>query len=160
LYPHSGLRLPALVVAVQGPTREITAVQVTYLRPSDGTKAPVSQPRLTFGILGRGAARLARATEVLGLSEGTEDAMAAMVATGCPCWATLGAGRMHCITVPDSVTELNLFADDDVSGREAVARTARIHRLAGRTVVTRLPPEGFKDWGELALARSGSSVAA
>jgi hypothetical protein len=86
--------MPCMVAAVQRPDGKIVTVQTTLLTLA-GRKAPVSIPRITTGALGAGAARLAKATDVLGLTEGVESALSAMQLTGIPTWACLGAGRMH-----------------------------------------------------------------
>jgi len=148
----SGTRLPAMVAAVHAPDRSVIAVQATYLRSGDGRKAPVSSPRLSFGSLGSGAVRLFKADEVLGLAEGTEDALAAQHLTGVPCWACIGATRMHRVWIPPAVRTLHIFADDDEAGSRAAERTARLNRHL--RVEKRLPPLGFKDWAEVAMERT------
>ena len=158
-YPPSGLRLPAMIAAVQSPDRCIVATQATYLRPTDGMKAAVSTPRRTSGDLGAGGLRLVPASSVLGLAEGTEDALAAIQLTGCPCWASLGAHRMRRVHIPDQVHELHIFADDDTSGRNAARLTAEHHRAQGCTVVTHYPPKGCKDWGDTTLRPAQEAAA-
>jgi hypothetical protein len=150
-YPRAGLLLPAMVAAVQAPDRRVVAVQATFLRDRDGAKAPVSDPRRTTGALGAGAVRLAAAGPVLGLAEGVEDALSAISLTNVPTWACIGAGRMHVVTIPDEVRELHVFVDDDEPGRAAAERTTSRHTAEGRRVVLRLPPDGFKDWNDVAM---------
>jgi DNA primase len=58
---------------------------------------------------------------------------------------------MHVVSIPDQVRELHLFVDDDEPGRAAAERTAARHTAEGRRVVLRLPPEGFKDWNDVAM---------
>ena len=81
----------------------------------------------------------------LAITEGVEDALAAIQLTEIPTWAALGAQRMHSLRIPDEVRELHIFSDDDEAGREAANRTAESHRH--RHCVIRLPP---------AARRSGS----
>ncbi len=145
--------MPATVAAVQRPDGKIVAVQTTLLTTS-GTKAPVSSPRITTGALGAGAVRLAKADLVLGIGEGVETALAAMQLTGVPCWACLGAGRMHRVAVPANVGELHIFADNDEPGRAAADRTAHANRH--RRILLRYPPEACKDWNDALRARSGA----
>jgi putative DNA primase/helicase len=145
---HLGsIPLPALIAAVQAPERQVIAVQVTLIDPRGHQKAQVRLPRKTTGALGRGAIRLAAATEVLGLAEGTEKALAAMQLFGVPCWSTLGAGRMHRVWIPGSVRELHIFADNDDAGRAAAEGTASQHQH--RRIIIRFPPDGFKDWDDV-----------
>jgi DNA primase len=148
------IQMPTMIAAVQSPAGEIIAVQSTLLTPS-GKRAPVSVPRITQGALGYGAARFAKATDVLGLAEGTEDALSAMQLTGVPCWASLGAARMPRVCIPEHVRELHVFADNDDAGRAAAERTAAAHR--SRRVVLRFPPIAFKDWNDALRAKDISA---
>lgn len=149
-----GSRLAALLAAVQSSAGRVVALQATYLE-SDGRKVALTPPRWTFGDLGEGAVRLGPPSDgMLGLAEGTEDALAAMKLTGVTCWASLGAGRMARVALPTSVRELHVFADDDEAGRAATARLVEHHVCLGRRVHVRLPPEGFKDWAEVAAERA------
>lgn len=149
---------PALVTAVTRPDRKIIAVQVTFVT-EHGTKAPVSVPRRTIGAMGTGAIRLAPCTDVLGLAEGVEKALAAMHLTGVPTWASAGAWRLHNVTVPDAVRELHLFADNDDAGRKAAERTAVLHTAEGRRVLLRFPPPDCKDWDDFLRARARLAAA-
>jgi putative DNA primase/helicase len=149
--------LPAIVAAVQAPDRRIIAVQRTLIDPRGTKKAQVRLPRLTIGALGWGAIRLAAASEVLGLAEGTEKALAAMQLFNVPCWSSLGASRMHRVWIPDGVRELHVFADNDDPGRAAAERTAHAHRH--RKVVIHFPPDGTKDWDDVTRARAERSAA-
>jgi hypothetical protein len=145
---------PAMVAAVQAPDRRTIAVQLTLIDPRGDRKAQVRVPRRTVGALGWGAVRLAGATDVLGLAEGTEKALAAMQLFAVPCWSSLGAGRMHRVWIPDHVSELHVFADNDDPGRAAAERTAHTHRH--RKVVLHFPPEQLKDWDDVTQARMRS----
>ena len=151
--------LPAMIAAVQAPTRRVVAIQVTWLEPRGDRKAQVAVPRRTIGALGLGAVRLGAAGAELGLAEGVEDALGAMQLTGVPTWACLGAGRMHRVQIPDNVRLLHVFADDDRPGRAAAERTATHHRAQGRRVVIRLAPAGVKDWADFAAASSTNLAA-
>ncbi len=79
-----GLLLPALIGAITGRDRKITAITRIYLR-SDGTrKAEVPTPKMTLGPMGDGAVRLGPAGDILGLAEGCETALSAMQLYGVP----------------------------------------------------------------------------
>jgi hypothetical protein len=135
-----------MIAAVQAPTGEITGIQTTLLGRG-GCKAPVAVPRKAIGILGAGAVRLAKPTDVLGLAEGIETALSAQQLTGIPTWACLGASRMHRVAIPDHVRELHLFGDNDDPGRDAVERATYENRE--RRMLLRLPPDDLKDWNDL-----------
>lgn len=150
--------LPAMIAAVQAPDRRTIAVQTTLIDPRGDRKAQVRLARKTTGALGWGAVRLAAATDKLGLAEGVEKGLAAMQLLGVPVWATLGAGRMHRVAVPDGVRELYIFPDNDDAGRAAAERTAHAHRH--RRVILHFPPDGFKDWDDVTAARAKTEGAA
>ena len=149
---------PAILVAVQAPGRHIIAVQQTLIDPRGDRKAQVRIPRKSIGALGWGAVRFAAATEVLGIAEGTEKALAAMQLFAVPCWSSLGAGRMHRVWIPDGVQQLHIFVDNDDAGRAAAERTAHAHRH--REVFLRFPPEQYKDWDDVTRARANERSAA
>jgi hypothetical protein len=153
--PARGVIVPAMVAAVQALDGRITAVQVTALDRSEDRKFSDKGARKIYGPVGSGAVRLAEAGQDLGLAEGVEDALGAMQLTGIPCWACLGAVRMHRVEIPASVRTLHIFADADDAGERAAQRTADRFSLGHERVVVRLPPDDCKDWGELA-ARLGT----
>jgi hypothetical protein len=148
--------LPAMLAAVQAPDRRIIAVQQTLIDPRGDRKAQVRIPRQTIGALGWGAVRLAAAGNVLGICEGTEKGLAATQLFDVPCWSALGAARMHRVWIPDFVTELHIFVDNDDAGRAAAERTTHAHRH--RKVVLRFPPEQFKDWDDVTRANIRSAA--
>ena len=118
-------------------------MQKTLIDPRGDRKAQVQIPRQTIGALGWGAVRLAAATNTLGIAEGVEKALAAMQLFKVPCWASLGAARMHRVQIPDSVHTMHIFADNDDAGRLAAERTAHANRH--RKVLLRFPPDPHKD---------------
>jgi hypothetical protein len=146
-----------MVAAMLSPSREITACQVTFLNPQKPAKANVVTARRTLGSMGAGAVRLAKISDVMGIAEGAETALSAMQLTGIPCWACLGAARMHRVTIPDGVRELHIFHDNDEAGREAAKRTAEAHSRLH--IVMRPPPIG-KDWNNSLQASLSEAHAA
>ncbi|MDE2579118.1 MAG: hypothetical protein KGL46_09955 [Hyphomicrobiales bacterium] len=113
----SGLRLPCLMAAVQSPTREIVAVQLTFLDPSGRRKADVPYPRRAVGPLGEGLLRTAPAAPHIGIAEGFETAWAAsLMHDRLPVWATLGRDRFPVIVLPEIVRRVTVFADHDAPG--------------------------------------------
>jgi putative DNA primase/helicase len=143
--------MPAMIAGVQAPDGKVIAVQATTLTPK-GTKAPITNPRITTGALGAGAVRFAAAAEVTGLAEGIESALSAQILAKIPVWASLGCKRLHRVELPDVVREVHVFGDNDEPGRAAAKVTAEVHARLGRKVKLRFPPEGIKDFNDLLLA--------
>ena len=149
---------PAMLALILAGDRLKLGVQATFLDPSGRGKAVVEPPRWTYAPLRDGAVRLGPAGDVLGIAEGVETALAAMQLAGVPCWACLGASRMHNVAIPANVRELHVFGDNDQAGRDAAQRMAYAHKH--RRVVLRFPPDGFGDYADLAADLAKRGVAA
>ena len=141
-----------MVAAVESGDSRIIAVQATFLDSASGRKASVAKPRWMFGTLANGAVRTGPIADVVGLAEGIEDALAVRYLTGVPCWACLGGTRMDSVWIPPAVKHLHVFADDDNTGRKSIDDIIDKHQHL--RIDIRLPPEGFKDWGEVAMERA------
>jgi putative DNA primase/helicase len=120
----------------------------------DGSKARVAAHRLTFGTLGTGAIRLGQCDDVLGIAEGMETALAATQLAGVPCWSSVGAARLHAITVPDSIRIVHVFGDNDPTGKVAAEKAAERHTREGRKVHLRFPPKNWNDYNDVLIARA------
>ena len=127
--------------------RKVIAVQITWVDPRHYKRIA----RSNVGELGQGAVRLAAATEILGLAEGTETALAAMQLHRVPVWAALGR-RLHNVAVPDMCSELQIFGDNDQPGRNAAEPQLHITRarVAAFSCISRR--QVFKDWAEVTAA--------
>jgi len=88
----------------------------------------------------------------MGIAEGTETALSAMMLTGMTVWASLGGKRLHNVALPPFVREVHIFADNDQAGREAAHRASDVHLAFGRTVTIRKPPPEFKDFNDFIVA--------
>jgi hypothetical protein len=104
---------------MQSVSRAIVGVQLTFLDPISGAKAPVDNPRRVIGIARGAALRLAAAADEIGLAEGYETAHAAMLMSGVPTWAACGASRLPLVILPSIVRRVVVFADPDRPGLEA-----------------------------------------
>jgi hypothetical protein len=110
-------RFPCMIAAIQAPSRNLVAVQLTFLASSGRSKANVPSPRRVIGPLGEGLLRTAPAASHIGLAEGFESAWgASLLHGGMPVWATLGAERLSIVTVPPIVSRVTIFADHDAAG--------------------------------------------
>jgi len=140
--------LPAMIAAVsldEGPI----AIHRTFLSTEASTKAAFDKPKRALGALGEAAVRLfAPVSGKLGLAEGIESAMSAYALTGIPVWATLGNERFGLVSMPESVTELHFFVDNDDGGDLAVERGVSAHAREGRTLQVRTPSARDTDWND------------
>jgi hypothetical protein len=145
---------PAMLAAVQEGTRVI-AVQRTFLDTVLARRAQdLRNPRRMLGRPSRGAVMLADATNVLGLAEGVETALSAMILLGIPVWAALGNERLGRVAVPPHVDRLILLPDNDRPGRRAEVIAREAHTMPGRTIETIWPWYGLNDWNDV-LRREG-----
>ncbi|WP_067736904.1 DUF7146 domain-containing protein [Novosphingobium naphthalenivorans] len=139
---------PAMLAAIHEDDR-LVALQRTFLDTQEPRRArDLTHPRRSLAQPGRGAVILASATAVLGLAEGVESALSAMILLGLPVWATLGSERFPHVAVPETVTRLILLPDNDRPGRIGAAKASEAHVVPGRTIETIWPPAGFNDWND------------
>jgi hypothetical protein len=145
---------PAMIAALHdgGLHRDgrFVAIQSTFFERDDARRArDLADPRMTLGRPDRAAVMLAPATSILGLAEGVETALSAMMLFGMPVWATLGSERLHQIAIPERVTRLVLFPDNDIAGEIGAANAIEVYAMPGRAIETEYPPFGFKDWNDV-----------
>jgi putative DNA primase/helicase len=146
--------LPGMIARVIAPDGKSSTIHRTFLT-DDGWKAPGDSPkRLMPGHVAAGSAvRLSPATDVLGIAEGIETALAASILFDVPVWAVLGTANMEAFTPPDSVRELVIFADNDAkfAGQAAAYRLAFKTAVKDRQVRVEMPPPG--DWNDVLNTR-------
>ena len=145
---------PALVAAVRD-SSGLVAVHRTFLdlRGRDVAAQPLS--RAGLGPFGCGAVRLGGVASRLGLAEGIETALSASALFGMPCWATLGTERFALVELPDMVTELHLFLDNDAGGRRA-EKLARDAHCEIPSIEAHYPSRLGDDWNDV-LRREGGA---
>jgi putative DNA primase/helicase len=148
----TGLVLPAMVAAVQGPDRQIAGIHRTFLTADGRGKAPVSQNKMMLGVCAGGALRLAAATEDMGVGEGIENSASAMQMTGIPVWAGLSAFGIESLVLPPLplASRLTIFADADENrrGEEAAEMAAQRWTAENRRVRIVTPPGGHKGFND------------
>lgn len=146
---------PALLAAVRDETG-LVAVHRTFLHPCTPGLADLPVPKRALGRLGTGAVRLrAPCDGSLGWAEGIENAIAATMLFGTPCWATLGAERFSRAALPPAVRRLILFLDNDAGGRRAEALAREALRGADVRIEARFPETRGADWNDILLQRAG-----
>lgn len=147
---------PAMLAAVTDDSG-LLAVQRTFLDSRGRRARDLRFPRRLLGHPCRGAVRLASATDTLGIAEGVETAMSAMILLGIPVWAALGNERFPHLFIPQAVSRLILLPDNDHAGRLAVPRATEAHAAPGRHIETIWPWGGRNDWNDV-LRAGGKGV--
>lgn len=156
---------PAMIAAVRGPQGNLVTLHVTYLT-EDGFKAPVATPKRIMSLpahrtIRQGAIRLAEPSQLLAVSEGIETALSVSTALRIPCWATISAGGMKTVDIPDTVHYLLIMADKDASrvGEEAALSLRERMQKQGREVFVLTPEEAIPkdakgiDWNDVLLCK-------
>jgi putative DNA primase/helicase len=154
---------PAMVALVHGPDARPATLHRTFLTP-DGRKAKIPSPRrLMRGPFPKGSAvRLVPATDVLGVAEGIETAMAAAQFFKLPVWAALTAGNLADWIWPNCIRQLIVFGDNDGSftGQNAAFALARRAKAKGIAVEVQIPPKVGADWADVLLDEAAAGSAA
>ena len=150
---------PAMLALYVGQNTDERTLHVTYLT-DDGRKADLEPARkMAPGKVPRGGSvRLAPSAETMGVAEGIETALSAMLIHGVPVWAALNAGALLNWEPPATARNVLVFGDSDTSFTGQNAAYALAHRLkrSGRNVEVRLPdltcggPKGA-DWNDVML---------
>lgn len=150
---HKGV-YPAMVATVIAPDGKAVSLHRTYLK--EGRKAPVSNPKkLMQGLPLSGAAiRLTAVSEVLGIAEGLETALAASELFEVPVWSCVSAQGIESFEPPEGVREVIVFADNDpnFAGQKAAFAAAHRLKIKGFEVEVCIPPEPG-DWLDELLRR-------
>jgi putative DNA primase/helicase len=147
--------LPAMIAAVENDLGMV-AVQRTFLDPQDILRKPMPRPKVSLGLFGNAAIRLAPATDELGLAEGIEDALSAMQWFGTPTWALGGVERLAFVAIPPRVRRVIVYGDRGPAA-ERLLEKAHHHLTAdGRELVSRIPDD-HDDWNDALQARQKSS---
>ena len=143
--------MPAMIAAVESGLG-LVAVQRTFLDPLDILRKPIPKPKVSLGLLGTAAIRLAAASEELGLAEGIEDALSAMAWFGTPTWALGGVERLAFVAIPEKVRRVIVYADRGRAA-ERLLEKARDHLTGNdRELVVRVP-DRHDDWNVAWRAR-------
>lgn len=143
--------MPAMIAAAENDIG-VTAVQRTFLDPEDVLRKPIPKPKVSLGLIGSAAIRLAPATDELGLAEGIEDALSATEWFGTPTWALGGVERLAFVAIPERVRRVIIYADRGRAA-ERLLEKARDHLTAnGRELIPRLP-QHHDDWNDAWRAR-------
>lgn len=113
---------PALLAAVTDEQGEVTGLHRTWLDPSGTTKAPVSTPRRSMGLILGNGVRLGAICDVVVAGEGLETMLSLRTALPTlPAIAAGSANHLDALLWPATVRRLYVAEDDDPAGRRATA---------------------------------------
>jgi putative DNA primase/helicase len=156
---HSGPPVtfhPAMLAMVTDTTGKPATIHKTYVTAA-GTKASVNKVRMfcAGSVPPGGAVRLAYPdTDVLGIAEGIETALAAAKMFGIPTWAALSDWGVEKFVPPAGVARLVIFADNDTHGAGQRAAYALAARLSGQLEIeVRISEKPGTDWNDVLLGR-------
>lgn len=147
-------KFAAMVATVSGSDGKPITYHVTYL---DGTgKAGVPCPRKVLPPktpLPGSAIRLAEPADYLGLCEGIETALSVIQMTDIPTWACINAGGLEAVEIPQSVTRVCVWGDNDenYTGQKSaytLANKLKIKRPELRVHVM-IPAQRGYDWNDV-----------
>ena len=156
------LRYPALVGAILSLDGRFQGLHITYLT-HQGRKANVVPQKKILkahpnGTINGSAIRLGLPDGQgrLGVSEGLETGLSAMLLTGIPVWCGLSANGMKQILLPKEAREVWIFADRDSNGTGQEAAGILSVRLIeeGRRIFVVLPKVGCKDVNDAFFQKS------
>lgn len=137
----------AMLATVTAPDGRAVSLHRTYLQGA--RKAPVTAPKkLMQGLPLSGAAiRLTVVSQVLGIAEGIETALAASELFEVPVWSCISTAGIESFEPPAGVREVVVFADNDenFAGQSAAYRAAHRLKLKGFEVEVVVPP-AVGDW--------------
>lgn len=127
--PRGRDRVPAMVALMRDPvTAQAVGIHRTFLNPN-GTKARRDDADTGKAMLGgAGVVMLSGSADVtlsLFLTEGIENAIAAILGGWSPCWAAGSAGGIASFPVLAGIETLTVIADADKAGREAAEKCAQ-----------------------------------
>lgn len=150
---------PAMLAKIESADGNLAGLHYTYIEQDGSGKAKVPAARglptkkvraVESGATNGAAIRLYPAAQQLVLAEGIETALAVRQALGAewPTWATVSAGGLERIALPDEVERVLIAADNDASGtgQRAAIVAARRFIEQGREVHVKLPAEQGRDW--------------
>lgn len=155
---HSGPPVtwhPAMLAMVTDASGKPAQIHRTFVT-TDGAKASVEKVRMfcAGAIPPGGAVRLAEPSDVLGVGEGIETALAAAKMFAIPTWAALSDWGVEKFEPPAGIKRLIIFGDNDQNGAGQRAAYALAARLAGTLQVeVRIPNQTGSDWNDDVLAQ-------
>jgi putative DNA primase/helicase len=165
---------PAMLAVFQGPDGFGTTLHRTYLL--NGAKAPLGRDAkkcLSTGVNGAAIRLFDPVNGELGVAEGIETALAVYRANGKPVWSAYSAGNLEKLWVPETVTRLCIYADNDAAkefdgqcsafilARRATKEANKLLKDGKRQsplhVAVHVPKAAGSDWADVWFSRLATS---
>ena len=142
---------PCMLAVIRNPEGRPAGIHRTWVKPDGSGKAPVQAPKKVLKVrdLRGGSIRLFPPRDgVLGVTEGIEDSLSAMILWGIPCWACLGTSGLKGFKPPEGIKTLIVFGDNDEPGKKAALELAK--RMEAKKMAVRIRvPNDHKDLNEI-----------
>tara|TARA_R110002049_G_scaffold309186_1_gene518214 strand:+ start:28035 stop:29096 length:1062 start_codon:yes stop_codon:yes gene_type:complete len=137
---------PAMIGVIRNLNGEVVSLHRTYLSEV-GKKAPVSNskkimPPAVKGANSGSAIQLFEPTEDLAITEGIETALAVHLSTGIPVWAAISSTMLEQVQIPETVKNVYIMADKDLSGTGLKAAVALAKRVGLKHTTKIVVPDG------------------
>ena len=138
---------PTLIAAATDATGTITGVHRTWLGPSGKTKAPVSTPRRSMGLINGQGVRIGKASGIVAIGEGLETMLSLRVALPLlPIVAAGSANHLDALLLTEGLHRMYVAEDNDPAGRRATASVMARAEAAGIEAMRLTPALGdFND---------------
>lgn len=133
----------------QWPSKRPHAIHRTFLMA--GVKAPIEPNRMMLGRINGGAVRMGNAVDILAIAEGVETALSVQQLTGTPTWAVLSSSNYESLILPDTIKEIQIFADHDKTGLSKAQDAALKWKKSGLKVSIKFPKHHGQDFNDLII---------
>lgn len=146
-------RLPAVVALLRDiHTDEPRAVQRIFLKADGSDRLRDAMGKMTLGPSAGCACKLSpdeNVTYGLGIIEGIEKGLALLGIGRSPIWATCGTPGMSSFPTLAGIDTLEIFADNDVPGRQAAQQCGLRWARAGKAARMITPKTIGADWSDM-----------
>lgn len=144
LFHHRGApTLPALVAPFLDAEGHFAGVERIFLAPDGSTKADVEPNKKMLGFVRGAAIRFGGIEDLIGLTEGPENALSVRQATGVPVWAAGALNFLSTVVLPEVIRRVVIYADPKSHEIRGAEEAARRLIAEGRDARVAYPPDGL-----------------
>ena len=145
---------PIMVGRIVDADNNFITYHITYIKNGHKAEVPSAKKIMPIHTLAKtvsgGAVRLGEDVDHICVTEGIETALAVYEKTGMTVWAAISSGGMERLQVPDSVTHIDIYGDNDASfaGHKAAYTLAHRMAVAGVRVTVQFPKAVGSDFAD------------